>query len=326
MSDSAVLERDAEATPETKDMPDVRTKDPVVSIHVSDLHLCHNRPVARADEDWYEVMDRYLENLFNLQEKHKCPLFISGDLFDKWNSPPELINLLLKYKSAYPIYGVPGQHDLPYHSYKDIHKSAFGTLVESEFLRLLSPGVTLKCDNGFCYTGFPWGSEITAPSKCPGPNIAIVHAYIWKDQTNKHKDAPGGLQVNSYAGKLKDYDVAFFGDNHIAWESAKAINCGCFIPRKLDEKKLQPSCWLLHKSLKVTRMYMPTAKDKWADMTDLAVELQNAFDAAMFVKMLKKVTTSGGLDFEQLVREFTEHQELTEIVREEIFNALGLQP
>ena len=71
---------------------------------------------------------------------------------------------------------------------------------------------------------------------------------------------------------------------------------------------------------------MPTSKDKWADMTDLAKELQDAFDAALFVKMLKKVTTSGGLDFEQMVREFTEHQDLNETVREEIFNALGLQP
>ena len=54
----------------------------VVAIAVADIHLCHNRPSARAD-DWYEVMLHYLGELRAIAAEHgNPPILASGDIFD----------------------------------------------------------------------------------------------------------------------------------------------------------------------------------------------------------------------------------------------------
>ena len=54
-------------------------------------------------------MQRSLEQIRDLQKEFDCPVICAGDIFDKWNSPPELINFA--YDNLPEIYAIPGQHD-----------------------------------------------------------------------------------------------------------------------------------------------------------------------------------------------------------------------
>ena len=107
-------------------------KKEVIAIEVADLHLSHRGPSNRtAKPDWYEIMAYYLDQLTALQIKYDhCPIVVAGDFLDHWNQPPELINFLID-ELPENIYGIPGQHDLPNHSYDHIHRSAYWTLVEA---------------------------------------------------------------------------------------------------------------------------------------------------------------------------------------------------
>jgi len=295
--------------------------DNVVSIHCSDIHLSHTKPLAREEVDWYPVMERQLNELCNLQRKYQCPVFISGDVFHKWNSPPELITFAMRNMPT-DTWVVAGQHDLPYHKFSDLHKSALGTLIESDAVKLLEKPVRY---GDYVYFGYNWLDEIGKGMKKPEgvKCVAIVHAYVWK-QGCGFKDAPQERHFVSYGDKLEHFTCAFFGDNHIPFQAGKLINCGAFMPRRLDERIIQPSVWLLCQSGAVVRMYLPTANDKWSDIRDLGNDLQEAFDAALFVKMLKQMTGGSGFDFEKMVRDCIDHGDFTSDVKDELWTALGI--
>ena len=100
----------------------------IIAIFAADLHLSLKAPIWRSTEqDWFEAMLRPLVELRTLATLHNCPIVYAGDIFDKWNSPPELINFAIEHLPK--GHAIPGQHDLPLHNYEDIRKSAYWTLV-----------------------------------------------------------------------------------------------------------------------------------------------------------------------------------------------------
>ena len=108
---------------------------PVIALLVGDIHLSAKAPLCRAKEpDWFEAMARPLMELVDLQKQIGKesdgipPILCAGDVFDRWNSPPELINFALEYLPP-QMYSIPGQHDLPNHNYNEIDRSAYWTLV-----------------------------------------------------------------------------------------------------------------------------------------------------------------------------------------------------
>jgi hypothetical protein len=307
----------------------VRETNPVVALACSDLHLCHVKPIARAEKDWYEVMENYLWQLSELQKKHKCPVLIAGDIFDRWNSCPELINMAIR---AMPdrVYAVPGQHDLPYHNFGNLRKSAFGSLVLANRIELLKPGETVAVRNNVAVTGFPWGSPITPPNSPGSLQVAVIHAYVWATKNTTYPGAPANRRVTDSFLKqsLADYDVAVVGDNHKGFlyvppkKGTTIFNCGCFIRRKLDEGYSKPCVGLIHQSGKVIPHYLDVSKDKFMDRILLDQKLHEAFDASVFVKLLKGVSSTGSFDFERLIRNAVEERDLNDDVRKELLTIL----
>jgi hypothetical protein len=161
---------------------------------VSDLHLSHTPPKARAGEDWYAVQRGYLEQLDAMLPTWDTPLLAAGDLFHTYNQPPEFIDFLLDHLPT--LIAVPGQHDLPGHRYEDVHKSVFGVMVKVRRVTLVPPGEPLhlaynwKGINGMRVFGFPWGVK-PSPPEGPRPNgyldVALCHKYVWLDKSNKHR-------------------------------------------------------------------------------------------------------------------------------------------
>ena len=107
-----------------------------VALVCSDIHLCHTRPTSRsAEPDWYEAMARRLHQVDEIASYQQVPVLCAGDVFDRWNSPPELINFAIK--NMPPMWAVPGQHDLPHHRLDEVHRSglwmrAYQCIKESE--------------------------------------------------------------------------------------------------------------------------------------------------------------------------------------------------
>ena len=251
-------------------MSSVRKPNPVVALAVGDLHLCHHRPSARADEDWYWVMENYLRQLDSLQKELDVPILCAGDIFDKWNSPPELINFAIDYLPF--MYTIPGQHDLPYHGYDRMESSAYWTLVQAGVINDLyvdEPRYFDQSEYSLCIHGIPWGMEPKkADIKDEALHIALVHAFIWKKDKG-YPGAPEDSLVSRWKKKLQGYDVAIFGDNHQAFtvgSSPPTIhNCGTFIRRHQNEIDERPSVGLIHLDGSITREYFDTSIDIFAD-------------------------------------------------------------
>jgi hypothetical protein len=236
----------------------VQSDNPVIGIFCSDIHFSHNPPIARSNEpDWYAAMERPFKELINLAYNHQCPVFIAGDIFDKWKSPPELISFVINLfrTFAYGIYTIPGQHDLPDHSIEQIEKSAYWTLHSA-----------IECDMGGAYClydnvfhenikwfnvySFPYGKEITPlDKKNMFLNVAVCHAYIWSELGNYN---PESNYISKFAEKLDGYDFAFFGDNHLPFigraGNCTVVNCGGFYRRTSDQINHVPQAYLLHKN------------------------------------------------------------------------------
>src|SRR5258708_3774350 len=103
----------------------------VVALCIADVHFSLNPPVARSSEkDWLIAQERQLNELHSLAETHKCPILVAGDVFTRASDSPFFINWVIEHIPKF-WYGVPGNHDLLYHSYEDIKHTSYWTLVKA---------------------------------------------------------------------------------------------------------------------------------------------------------------------------------------------------
>lgn len=240
-----------------------------VAILVSDLHLQQVPPRVRKEEpDWYDAMKRPLDQIKKLSKNNNdCAILYAGDIFDRWNSPAELINWAIK--NLPKGYSIPGQHDLPHHNYQDIRKSAYWTLVEAGVLINLRPDeCTTILSNEFYLDvyPFPWEHPVT-PLDSPTRHlsIALIHAYIWDTKENSYHGALDSKSLPAWLKKLRGYDVAVFGDNHkgFLYESSKIniVNNGTLMRRTIDEYNYQPCVGKLYADGVIVRQSLDCSTD-----------------------------------------------------------------
>ncbi len=227
-----------------------------VAVLVSDIHMSDKAPIARKDPNWLDTTKHHLAQLAEFD----LPIFCAGDIFHKWNSSAELINFALTYMPK--MWAIPGQHDLPYHSHDQVHKSAYWTMVmagkvnpvpNGTFIHVPSKGTDL-----FVY-GAAWGVPIdefhiqkawdrftkarTVPKN--GLRLAMIHKYIWKDGHS----FPGAAEEDNVQSKAlektwKEFDVALIGDNHSPFtysaagykDNCRIWNNGSFMQRNKGDK------------------------------------------------------------------------------------------
>lgn len=295
-------------------MPNVR-KTPL-AILVSDLHLSHKPPKARAAEpDWYQCMSNQLEALRDMAWHWRAsndaalPIICAGDVFDRWNSPPELINFAIDNLPT--MWALPGQHDLPQHRLEAVEKSAYQTLVKAGNIKCMvqeANGGSFWLDHphGPVCAVFPfaWGQEVT-PIEAQDDAIvrlAVVHAYCWST-IHKYTGAPEAAAAGHWAKKLGGYTAAHFGDNHKGF-LAKAttpcgvidlINTGGFMPRKIDEAGYWPWAGVLWSTGEIYRENIgpPPEEINWVDTR---INSDGTLDMSDFLSELKAIA-DGELDF-----------------------------
>lgn len=251
-----------------RDVPGVRGPTPpfVVGIAVSDVHLTLAPPKARsAEPDWMKAQKRHLDQVANLKKKHNCPVIYAGDIFHRWTQQPELISFAIKELPE--GYAVPGQHDLYMHSYADIRKTAYWTLVEAGKIQDIKPHVPTPAGDHLLLHGFPWGVDVrpcVGSHLVRGYNVAVVHAYVW-NKKNSYPGAPPEKHYQKWLDRLKGYRVGIFGDNHLGFmikgNDTTILNNGAFIRRNSDEVNYRPKVGLLWNTGDVTRVELDTGDD-----------------------------------------------------------------
>lgn len=307
----------------------MQLSDEVVAIACGDLHLSHKPPIARSvEKDWYEVMGRYIGQLRYLAKRFHCPVIVSGDWFDRPNNPAELVNFLLK-ELDFPIYGIPGQHDLPGHRYDNRKKSSYWTLVEARRV------YNIEWNSGFDYItsyevkgvtvylhGVPWGFEIVERDpddvKTGHLHIAVVHAYIWIEGKS-YPGAPLDSRLKKFIPKLRGYDTAIFGDNHKGFlyepkNGPPIFNCGTFIRRKIDEREYSPQVGLIHSSGRITPFALDCSDDNFLNVEGMETMADSLLGATDFINELAGIGRCA-INFRDAVKEFCERNDVGSIVQ-----------
>lgn len=279
---------------------------------VGDLHFTLKAPVCRAEKDsWLEVQRKYIKKLRKIVGD--LPLFVTGDVFNSWNVPPELINFLIaEFPNAYAI---PGNHDLPYHDYAQLNRSAFWTLVQAGVLKGLKPGQTLDLGGdgevNFNVTGFPWGIPVSKPTHLSktGVNLAVIHDYCWiADRC--YKDPPNSKHVDNWGRKLRDlgYNCAVFGDNHKGFLHRgrkglpQILNGGTFMRRHADEKDYEPMVGVIYSDGSLGIRALDVSKDRFVkNVEELFGRSTTSPGAEEFVESVQNLEQAC-IDFEEAVR------------------------
>lgn len=215
-----------------------------------------------------------------------CPVLFGGDLFDSWNHPPEAVSQMLSCMTN-PWYCVPGNHDLPYHSYDKIEKSAYWTMVLAGGIQNLAPGKFTHV-NGWEVMACPWGfavpevAEGTFAAKTAAPRfktLLLCHKYVWCED-HKHVGATPEAHVGRQ-GNIDYYDAAFFGDNHKGFvtetrEGTKVVNCGAMIRRRSDERDYRPKVYVVYADGTVEPITLDTSKDRFDPSYEVPAEVPAA--------------------------------------------------
>lgn len=288
-----------------------------IALLCADIHLSLNPPVVRsAEPNWFDAMRRPLDQIRVLQDEmsegrdRNIPVLCAGDVFDRWNSGPELINFAL---DALPdeMWCVPGQHDLPLHNYDDVCKSAYWTLVAAG--KIID--MNWVTDKGH-YTedsvvfGYPWNHALDRPDKLHADrrNVAVIHRYCWTG-TFRHPNAGEDGHCSEFQEQMKGFDLLVCGDNHQTFfkrgsDGLPSVwNCGSLMRRKSDEIVHRPSVGILMSDGTVKRHALDCSEDKFLEDVAVRELLHARIDLTEFIDELSGME-SMDVDFVEVVHRF----------------------
>jgi DNA repair exonuclease SbcCD nuclease subunit len=263
-----------------------------------------------------------------LQEELEVPVLIAGDIFDRWNSPPELINFAMKYlpdggHHGPETYTIPGQHDLPLHNYEDMEKSAYGVLKRAGTIKDLPTNTEIWSNQYLAVRGFPWGYPLQeCDSTFGGLKVALVHDYRWIEgcgYPTAPEDKKFGKRVAGVddKGKWLGWDVVVYGDNHKGFihriENTVIFNCGSLMRRHSDQADYKPMVGLLTKEGNVLPHYLDISGEKHLESLENVSEKETV-DLSDFFNELQKLGDSS-LDFVQTIKRYMTEENLKKAVR-----------
>lgn len=226
------------------------------------------------------------------------------------------------------MYAIPGQHDLPYHDFGQVKKSAYWTLEQAGIIQTVTPaGTKVK---GLHIFGYPWGVPITQPTETKGMVIGLVHRYVWLagDHLTRYAKATDddAISLTKSVEKRKTlhqypFQVTLFGDNHITFgESHKEVethswgwnpdlvpwttvwNNGSLMRRNADQVNHKPCVGMVLENGEVRPHYLDCSQDV-ISTTHIGNEQSNDYSTA-FAPFLDELRDLEGttLDFPEAVR------------------------
>jgi len=161
-------------------------------------------------------------------------MLVAGDILDSGSNSQYLENLIISIlkNAKYPIITIPGNHDLPYHSMKQLHKSTYWVLHQA--------GVIKDASTVEGITGVGYGETIPE-----GEGILMCHRLVFPSKPPEYLDT---AISSKELLELYDYDIIISGDNHQAFytkhDGKVLINGGGLFRQSADKKFINPKVYL----------------------------------------------------------------------------------
>ena len=225
------------------------------AILIADLHLSETTPISRVD-DYIKAQAKKLNFLKNLSlENRGCPILCAGDIFDKWKISPWFCSWV--YQHLPYMITIPGNHDLPMHSFEQYDKSALSLLeIVGAISVLAGTGVS---PGQLEVVGVPFGmlkgftsdsSFLKTRSLESKRKVLLLHELVWPG-----KSRPAWAEGSYSAGEILDrfngyFDLIVTGDNHEYFtyqqQGSLLVNPGSMMRMTASQADLMPKCYLYY--------------------------------------------------------------------------------
>ncbi len=257
-----------------------------IALFCSDLHLTSQVPDCRDPETWIQDQEGMLNVLIDTVNGYKVPLCIAGDIFHRSKEDPIIESMIIRklLQLDYPCYTIPGQHDMPGHSYERLNESSYDVLRATRAIHHCPAYEPLKYDCAYL-CGVPYGQDISGTNWKRDNLVLMAHQMVYT--LEPFPGAPESGNINSVYKQIKAFRLAVFGDNHQGFVHKKKdkmiINCGVAIQRTRAEIEYQPYAYLLYSDFSIEKIKLPTT-DKF--IKKVQKRSQDQFD--VFISTLKE--------------------------------------
>ncbi len=249
-------------------------------IFLADLHVRSDVPVARTD-DFIAAQTNKLKFISKIQKENDSLVLIAGDIFDKAISSPFVEKRIIDTMPFF--YGIPGQHDLPYHNINNYTKSSLSLIEAANRAKILITDELIELKNKIYITGFPFGSDFENRKAPKGyyKKIALVHQMIHSNKKiHDSLESTFGLDLL----KKSNYDIIVIGDNHQSfiyeYKNRYLINCGSMMRNTAGQREHVPCVWLWNSEKNViTKKKIPCEQDV---LSREHIEIKEQKDKRMF--------------------------------------------
>lgn len=260
-------------------------------IVTADWHIRATRPRCRIDEDWIQTQQKALDQIIQISNKKRAPVFVVGDLFHS-NSDTSFQCIQIIQQTADELgglYVLAGNHDLPYHSSENIEKSAIGIL--------------LKSINVFSMQEHFVRHNVSAANFDQKDNkdaeIVFKHILVFPDV----KSIPPNVDAITAKELLNEFPKAkwiFTGDYHHNFHYEKngrhVVNPGCLLRQASDMKDYQCGVYYIDTDEEIVEFIPIIDSEEFVDDSYIIKQEERETRIENFVDKLKD-TKSVSLDF-----------------------------
>ena len=225
-------------------------------IITADWHLRSTRPICRNDKNWIETQKKALAQIEEYAYENKADVMVVGDIFHtSMDTNFECIRMVQDMairlgKRDLGLYILCGNHDLPYHSSKNIDKSAVGILLNSNNINTIE-----SYDNRFSAKNFDEENE--------DKEFVFIHTLAFEDIKAMPPMIIGGVTADELKQQNPNAKWIFLGDNHHSWrrdiKGTHILNPGCIIRQVADMKDYE--CGVFYVNTEAERITFLPIKD-----------------------------------------------------------------
>lgn len=271
-------------------------------IITADWHLRASRPRCRTDSDWIQYQKDRMGVVRNIAKVHKAKIAFVGDLFDTARPGQRILNAFLSFALDTPdgFYGIPGNHDLLYHSWEDVNSTAYGSVWA--LMQKKSSGLYPLWELG---RAAPFGQPPQGPENA---KLLFIHTLTFPSE----EAVPFGVTNYTTAQELlrenPEAQWIFTGDYHQAFavrsrDGRWCVNPGCLTIQEAGLADYRPSVYLVdtdRPDIAPEKIFLP---DESQYVSRWHLDRQSAAEARIsaFIERVGQVGNMG-LDFESNVR------------------------
>ena len=213
-------------------------------IATGDWHLRSDIPRSVKVDSVEKWIDLQMENLRQIKkiakENEISSIVVAGDVFNTYCESQSLINKTIQELRSWAgsgeyedisVYGIAGNHDLPYHSFVNIDNSSFGILKNAGCLHLMDYE-NFGSFKGNDITGCSFAEEKTKDTLIPY-SIGVLHRLVAPANT-----FPADVKIDepeTMFAEFPNYQNMIVGDYHHSFLAKKGTG-------KKQRKLLVPGC------------------------------------------------------------------------------------